>query len=435
MNLSLPSSLSVKDGHLFCGGADCVELAEKFGTPLYVTDEVHIVENFRRYEAALKQYTDKVQLLYAAKANENPVIMQTLAAEGAGADVFSLGEMQAALDSGMPAEKLLFNGSSKTEAALRAAIEKGIKISVDSVDELRQIDLITREMQKTVKIGFRCNPEIDVPTHPKIATGIKNSKFGIPAEMILDAYREALSMEFVEPVGMHCHIGSQILEVEPFGIACGVIMKVAAEITKLGVKLEFVDFGGGLGIPYHRGEEKDAAPTPEEYAAAVMPVFVAACEENGISPAFWVEPGRWMVGESTVLLTKVNSVKKVHKTFVNVDAGFNLLIRPAMYDSWHEVMVANKAEDEDTGVYTVTGPICETGDILAADRKLPTVVAGDLIAVLDAGAYGYAMSSQYNSHPRCAEVLVRDGQAELMRRAETYADIVRTVVIPSWHRK
>ena len=212
-------------------------------------------------------------------------------------------------------------------------------------------------------------------------------------------------------------------------------MKVAAEITKLGVKLEFVDFGGGLGIPYHRGEEKDAAPTPEEYAAAVMPVFVAACEENGISPAFWVEPGRWMVGESTVLLTKVNSVKKVHKTFVNVDAGFNLLIRPAMYDSWHEVMVANKAEDEDTGVYTVTGPICETGDILAADRKLPTVVAGDIIAVLDAGAYGYAMSSQYNSHPRCAEVLVRDGQAELMRRAETYADIVRTVMIPSWHRK
>ena len=435
MKLNLPTSLSIQNGHLFCGGADCVKLAEEFGTPLYVTDENHIIENFRRYEAALKKYTDNVQLLYAAKANENPVIMRTVAAEGAGADVFSLGEMRAALEAGMPAEKLLFNGSSKTEADLRAAIENGIKISVDSVDELRQIDAISKELKKQVKIGFRCNPEIDVPTHPKIATGIKNSKFGIPADMILDAYREALSMEYVVPVGMHCHIGSQILEVEPFGIACGVIMKVAAEITKLGVKLEFVDFGGGLGIPYHRGENADAAPTPEEYAAAVMPVFVEACKENGISPAFWVEPGRWMVGESTVLLTRVNSVKKVHKTFVNVDAGFNLLIRPAMYDSWHEVVVANKADSEDDGIYTVTGPICETGDILADDRKLPEVIAGDLIAVLDAGAYGYAMSSQYNSRPRCAEVLVNAGQAELMRRAETFEDMTRNVVIPSWHRK
>ncbi|HJJ32307.1 MAG TPA: diaminopimelate decarboxylase [Methanocorpusculum sp.] len=433
MSLSLPTSLTIKNGHLHCGGKDCVELIEQFGSPLYVTDEIHIIENYRRYEAALKKYTDNVQLLYAAKANENPVILQTLAKEGAGSDLFSLGEMRTALEAGMPAEKLLYNGSSKTEDDLKAAITNNIRISVDSIDELRQIDKISKELKKQVKIGFRVNPEIEVPTHPKIATGIKNSKFGIPADMILDAYKEALSMEYVIPVGMHCHIGSQILEVEPFAIACGVIMKVASEITKLGVKLEFVDFGGGLGIPYHRGEEKDAAPTPEEYAAAVMPVFVNACKENNINPAFWVEPGRWMVGESTILLTKVNSVKKVHKTFVNVDAGFNILIRPAMYDSWHEVMVANKADESDAGIYTVTGPICETGDILAADRKLPKVTAGDIIAVLDAGAYGYAMSSQYNSRPRCAEVLVNNGKAELMRRAETYEDMIASVIKPSWH--
>ncbi|MDO5843686.1 MAG: diaminopimelate decarboxylase [Methanocorpusculum sp.] len=433
--MNLPDSLSIKNGHLFCGSADCVGLAEKFGTPLYVTNENHIVENFKRYEAVLKKYTDKVQVLYAAKANENPVLIQTLAREGAGADVFSLGEMKAALDGGMPPEKLLFNGSSKTPEDLRSAIEAGIKISVDSVDELRQIDEITKEMKKTVKIGFRVNPEINVPTHPKIATGIKNSKFGIPAEMIIDSYREALAMEYVIPVGMHCHIGSQILEVEPFAIACGVIMNVAAEITKLGVKLEFVDFGGGLGIPYRRGKNADNAPTPEDYAAAVMPVFVEGCRKAGISPAFWVEPGRWMVGESTILLTKVNSVKKVHKTFVNVDAGFNILIRPAMYDSYHEVIVANKADAKDAGVYTVTGPICETGDILAEDRELPEVAAGDVIAVLDAGAYGYSMSSQYNSRPRCAEVLVNGDKVELMRRAETYEDLTRAVVYPSWHRK
>ena len=434
---ALPASFSVQNGHLFCGGADCVALAEQFGTPLYVTNENHVAGNFRRFEAALKQYTPAVQLLYAAKANENPVIMQTLAKEGAGADVFSLGELRAALEAGMAPEKLMFNGSSKTEADLRAAITHGIKISVDSVDELRQIDALTKELKTPVKIGFRVNPEINVPTHPKIATGIKNSKFGIPAEMILDAYREALSMEYVTPVGMHCHIGSQILEVEPFAIACKVIMDVAAKITKLGVKLEFVDFGGGLGIPYHRFEEKDAAPTPEEYAAVVMPVFLEGCKKAGIAPAFWVEPGRWMVGESTVLLTRVNSVKKVHKTFVNVDAGFNILIRPAMYDSFHEVMLANRAGEapvEDRR-FTVTGPICETGDILASERLLPEPKAGDLVAVLDAGAYGYAMSSQYNSRPRCAEVLVNGGDAELMRSAETFEDMTKNVVIPSWHRK
>ena len=432
--MNLPSSLEIKEGHLFCGGADCVTLAEKFGTPLYVTDEVHIKENFRRYEAALKQYTPNVQLLYAAKANENPVILKSLAEEGAGADVFSAGELREAMDAGISPDKLLFNGSSKTEEDLRTAVKLGIKISVDSLDELRQLDAITKELKKTAKIGFRVNPEIEVPTHPKIATGIRNSKFGIPAEMILDAYKEALSMKYIEPVGMHCHIGSQILETEPFRIACGVIMETAAAVTKAGVKLEFVDFGGGLGIPYHRKENPDKAPTPEEYAKAVMPVFVESCKKTGISPAFWVEPGRWMVGESTVLLTKVNSVKHVHKTFVNVDAGFNLLIRPAMYDSWHEVVAANKADLADAGIYTVTGPICETGDIIAADRMLPEIEAKDIIAVLDAGAYGYAMSSQYNARPRCAEVLVNNGRAELMRRAETYEDMTAAVQYPSWHK-
>ncbi|HJJ36373.1 MAG TPA: diaminopimelate decarboxylase [Methanocorpusculum sp.] len=433
--MNLPSSLTIRDHHLCCGGADCVELAKKFGTPLYVTDEIHIKENYRRYEAALKKYTPNVQLLYAAKANENPIIIKTLADEGAGADAFSGGELREALEAGISPAKLLLNGSSKNEEDLRTAVKAGIKISVDSVDELKQLDAITKELKIKAKIGFRVNPEIDVPTHPKIATGIKNSKFGIPAEMIIDAYKLALQMEYIEPVGMHCHIGSQILETEPFRIACGVIMETAAKVTKLGVKLEFVDFGGGLGIPYHRKENPDKAPTPEEYAATVMPVFIEACRKNNISPAFWVEPGRWMVGESTILLTNVNSVKHVHKNFVNVDAGFNILIRPAMYDSFHEVMVANKADAADAETYTVTGPICETGDILAADRRLPEIVAKDLIAVLDAGAYGYAMSSQYNARPRCAEVLVNNGRAELMRRAETYEDMTIAVQTPSWHKK
>ncbi len=197
----------------------------------------------------------------------------------------------------------------------------------------------------------------------------------------------------------------------------------------------FVDLGGGLGIPYHRKENPDKAPTPEEYAATVMPVFVEACKKNNISPAFGIEPGVRMVGESPVLLTKVNSDEHVHKNFANVDVGFNILIPPAKYDSFHEVMVVNKADAADTETYTVTSPICETRDLIAADCRLPEIAAKDIVAVLDAGAYGYAMASEYNAHLRCAEVLVNNGRVELMRRVETYEDMTIAVMTPSWHKK
>ncbi|NYT06121.1 MAG: diaminopimelate decarboxylase, partial [Methanomicrobiales archaeon] len=308
--------------------------------------------------------------------------------------------------------------------------EKGVRVSVDSLDELRQLNAAAAAAGRTVEIAFRVNPALEVPTHPKIATGLKTSKFGIPAGQILDAYREARACSHVRPVGMHCHIGSQILEVEPFARAAGVMVEVAREVTDLGIDLQFLDIGGGLGIPYHR--TSDPVPTPEDYAAAVMPVFLEGIERCGISPALWVEPGRYLVGDSTVLLTRVNSVKQSHKTFVNVDAGFNLLARPVMYDAWHEVLVANRAGEPPAGEYTVTGPICETGDILAADRMLPAVAAGDIIAVLDAGAYGFSMSSQYNSRPRCPEVLLHGKDAALMRRGETIEDLTAPMQLPPW---
>jgi diaminopimelate decarboxylase len=210
------------------------------------------------------------------------------------------------------------------------------------------------------------------------------------------------------------------------------MVRIAKELNEMGVKLEFVDLGGGLGIPYHH--DTDPAPTPEDYAAEVVPVFKAGIEACGITPELWVEPGRSVVADSTVLLTRVNSTKSAHKRFANVDAGFNLLIRPAMYDAYHEVIVANKAAVPLTTEYTVTGPICETGDILAPDRKLPPVEAGDIIAVLDAGAYGFSMSSQYNSRPRCPEVLIRGARAGLMRRGETVHDITVTMEHPPWQR-
>jgi len=429
----LPPHLSIRDGHLFIGEHDTVDLAGRFGTPLYVTDENRIRENYRRLADALSARYPKVQVLYAAKANGNLAILRILAGMGAGADVFSAGELDLALQAGMRPEVLLFNGSSKSPRDLALAVATDVRVSVDSLDELSQLNAAAASAGKTVEIAFRVNPAIEVPTHPKIATGLATSKFGIPAGQVLDAYREALACSNVRPVGIHCHIGSQILEVEPFARETAVLIDLARDLADIGVPLEFIDIGGGLGVPYRRGI--DRAPTPEEYADAVMPVFTAGVKELGIEPALWVEPGRSLVGDSTILLTRVNSVKEAHRTFANVDAGFNLLARPAMYDSYHEVVAANRADSPAEREYTIAGPICETGDLLAKDRKLPALSAGDLIAVLDAGAYGFAMSSQYNGRPRCPEALVRDGDVALMRRAETIDDLITTMTTPAWQEE
>lgn len=431
--MRLPSHLSIRNGHLFIGQHDTVELAEEYGTPCFVSDEERIKQNFLSYNSALREHYGDVQLLYAAKANGNLSVMRVLAKLGAGADVFSSGELHLALLAGMPPEKLLFNGSSKTREDLELAVEKGVRISVDSLDELRQLSEVAKSRNKEIEISFRINPALEVPTHPKIATGLATSKFGIPAEQIIDAYKAAIGSDNVTPVGMHCHIGSQILDVVPFAQAAEVMVELAGKITELGVKLKFIDLGGGLGIPYNR--ENDRMPTPAEYANAVMPIFVKGIEKLGIRPELWVEPGRYLLGDSTVLLTRVNSVKKPHKNFVNVDAGFNLLLRPAMYDSYHEIIVANKADEKPDEVYTVTGPICESGDIIASDRRLPLVVDNDLIAVLDTGAYGYAMSSQYNSRPRCSEVMVKGEKSALMRRKESIIDIINTMQKLPWHEE
>jgi diaminopimelate decarboxylase len=430
--VKLPHHLTIQNSHLHINGQDCIDIAQQYGTPLYVTSEDRIVEQYQSYTTALSAWYPKVQVLFAAKANGNLAVMRALAREGAGADVFSSGELHLALDAGMAPEKLLFNGSSKTPDDLKLAVEKGVRVSVDSLDELHQLDAVARAAGKKVKIGFRVNPALDVPTHPKIATGLATSKFGIPHNEIPAAYREALSCSNIQPVGIHCHIGSQILDIEPFVRAAEVMVRIAQELTGMGVKLEFIDLGGGLGIPYHH--DTDPAPTPEDYAKKVLPVFKAGVEACGITPELWVEPGRSLVADSTVLLTRVNSTKSAHKKFANVDAGFNLLIRPAMYDAYHEVIVANKADAPLTMEYTVTGPICETGDIVAADRRLPHLAAGDIIAVLDAGAYGFAMSSQYNCRPRCPEVLVQGPRVSLMRRGETVGDITAPMQCPPWQR-
>jgi diaminopimelate decarboxylase len=428
--MNLPPHLSVRDNHLHIRNHDTNSLAREYGTPLYVTDEERICEKYRQYEQALSSWYGNTRVLYAAKANGNLSVIRALAGLGAGADVFSAGELELALEAGMKPGDLLFNGSSKNPSDLTLAVAKEVCVSVDSLDELHQLDATAKAAGKTARISFRVNPALHIPTHPKIATGIATSKFGIACDQIIATYQEALACSNVLPVGVHCHIGSQILDIEPFVQAAEVMGTITKNLTDIDVSLEFVDLGGGLGIPYHH--DSDPAPTPEDYASAVMPVFLDAIARAGISPALWVEPGRYLVADSTVLLTRVNSVKSAHKNFVNVDAGFNLLVRPVMYDSYHEVLVANKASAPGEKTYSVAGPICETGDILAHDRILPEIRPGDLIAVLDAGAYGFAMSSQYNSRPRCAEVLVRGAEKTLMRRAETMGDVKCPMVLPPW---
>ncbi|MDO9517563.1 MAG: diaminopimelate decarboxylase, partial [Methanosarcinaceae archaeon] len=383
---TIKNHLQIENSHLTIGGVDSVELIEQYGSPLYVTNEERLRANYRRYKDAFPD----ADLYYAAKANANFTILRIMADEGAGADVFSDGELYMALLAGIPKEKVLFNGNSKSDRELLMAVKTGVRVTLDSLDELRTLSKIAKDEGAVVDISFRVNPDVSPDTHPKISTGLKTSKFGVPHEEVVRAYKEALDLPGVNPVGIHCHIGSQILDITPFAEAMTKMMDLVEQVTRLGAKLEFVDVGSGLGIPYEKGIE---VPTPQDLANLILPIFNERCKAEGISPKLVLEPGRYIAGDSTVLLTTVNTMKEAAKKFVGVDAGFNLMIRPAMYDSYQHVVVANKADAPVKDIYSIAGPICETGDILAHDRELPTIEKGDIIAILDAGAYGFSMSS------------------------------------------
>ena len=422
--MSKANHIGIQNHHLTIGGVDTVSLAHEYGTPLYVIDEKRIRENFRTFKSAFPD----ADIYFAAKANWNLSVLRILASEGAGADVFSDGELYAALLAGIPQEKILFNGNSKTVYELQMAIDSGVRVSVDSMDELHTLSDLAIKAGKVVDIAFRVNPDVSPDTHPKIATGLASSKFGIGYKDVLKAYEEAKELAGVNPVGIHCHIGSQITDVSPFGEAVERMMDIAEQITRLGITLEFVDMGGGLGIPY----QKDVAtPTPHDLADTILPIFRRRSEDIGISPRLVLEPGRYIVGDTSILLAGVTTVKRSARNFVGVDAGLNLLIRPAMYDAYHEVAVANKADSAGAETYDIVGPICESGDIIARDRKLPRIEPGDVIAVFDVGAYGFSMSSQYNGRCRCTEIMVSDGSVDVIREQEHYGDLIAKQKIPA----
>jgi len=413
-----------KNGVLYIEDVCSTDLVESLGTPLYVTSRKKLEKNIEAYKKAFP----KAKILYAVKANNNLTIMKIIAQHEFGADVFSDGELYMALLSGFKPEHILFNGNSKSDEEIQMGISTNVQFSIDSLDELYTISKLAKKMNKKVKIAFRVNPEISVKTHPKIATALKESKFGLPEDLALKAYKLAKDLEFIQPVGVHCHIGSQILDLAPFREALTKLGKIASELEKNGIELEFLDIGGGLGIDY----TGDGAPSPKDLADEILPVFDSIKSKLDSNIELWLEPGRSIVGDTTILLTKVNAVKSTVKKFVAVDAGFNLLIRPVLYGAYHRVEVANKMKDSKTCECTIVGPICEAGDILAENRILPEVRKGDILAIFDVGAYGFVMSSQYNGRRRCAEVLVSGKKWYIIRERETYQDLISKQILPAF---
>ena len=408
------------DNQMVIGGLTARELAERFGTPLYVTDEIALRENFRRIHEAFSNHMP-THIHYACKANTNVAILRILEREGSCIDAVSICEVESCLMAGFKPNKILFTGVSVSDEEMEALVGRGVTINIDSLSQLRRLSKIGTD----IPISIRVNPDVGAGHHEHVVTGGRRTKFGIPKGDLLKAYSEALDLGF-RPNGLHAHIGAGVQDVAPFVQVTEVLVSLAKELEdSLGLPLEFLDIGGGIGIPY-RPEEK--AMDVQLLAKEVTSRVKSGCSVKSIA----IEPGRYIVADTTVLITKVVDVKETpEKRFVGVDAGFNTLIRPSFYGSYHHVAVANKFGMPGEVTYDVVGPICESGDFLAKDRLLPKVAEGDIIAVYDAGAYGFAMSSQYNSRPRCAEVLVKEGSASIIRDRESLEDVLRHQRMPS----
>jgi diaminopimelate decarboxylase len=422
----LREPLEERKGNLFFDGFSVKELAQKYDTPLYVISEKRIRDNYDRLYTALINNYKYVRIYYAAKANTNLAVLRILQSQGAYLDTVSPGEVFMALSSGFTPDRILFTGTSVRNDELKMLADANITINVDSQSELDRLLKISVPQILSVRV----NPEIGAGHHSHCITAGSESKFGLWEEETIQAFAIAQRAR-VERFGIHMHIGSGILDVEPYVLAVEKLLKIAKRVhDEVGIDFEFIDIGGGIGVPY-KPEDKELDLT--EFSSKVVGLFKSKVKEYGLGkPFLCVEPGRYLVCDASILLTTVNTVKVTPaKKFVGVDAGFNTLLRPTMYGSYHPILVANKLGLADKETYDVVGPICESGDALAKDRKLPLVEEGDLLAVLNAGAYGFSMSSQYNSRPRAAEVLIRQGKAVLVREREQLKDLISSQRVAS----
>lgn len=398
---------------MFFDGCSVKELAQKYDTPLYVVSEKRIRDNYNRIHDAIIRNYKYARVYYAAKANSNLAVLKVLQSQGAYLDAVSPGEVLMGLISGYTQDRIMFTGTSVRNDELRVLADANVTINVDSQSELDRLLKIAVPPVLSVRI----NPEIGAGHHSHCVTAGPDSKFGLIEEDALKAYATARKAR-VERFGIHMHIGSGILDVEPYVLAVEKLLNTAKRVhDEVGIEFEFIDIGGGFGVPY-KPEDHDFDLA--EFASKVVVPFKGKVAEYGLGePFLCIEPGRYLVCDASVLLTTVNTIKTTpSKKFVGVDSGFNTLVRPTMYGSYHPILVANKLAAADKETYDVVGPICESGDALAKDRALPLVEEGDLLAVLNAGAYGFSMSSQYNARPRAAEVMIRQGKSVLIRERE-----------------
>jgi len=401
-------------GAVYCDGLSLAELATRFGTPLYTYDAGAIAARYREVEDAFHDYPHRVH--YALKANSTLGIARLLRSLGAAADANSVGEIDVALRAGFTPAEIVFTGVGKTDAELERAISLGLRsINAESEGEIERIDAIATARGVKARVAVRVNPDIDAKSHPHISTGLKSNKFGVA---IADAREMCLRMRGragVQIVGLHSHVGSQITQLEPLRRAAAALVALAAGLRVAGVAVEHLDIGGGLGIAY----EGQRVPTAAEYAASVLPIV----RESGLN--LILEPGRFLVAQAGMLLTRVVDIKPQAggKLFVIVDAGMTELMRPMLYGAYHRIEHA-LAVDRPAAICDIVGPICETTDTLGKDRSLPRPEVADLLVVFDAGAYGAVMASNYNRRPMPAEVLVKDGEATVIRRRQTFDDLI-----------
>jgi diaminopimelate decarboxylase len=423
MNFNLKTN---EKGNLSIGGADALELAKNYGTPLYVIDEERIIENYQRLYSAFSDKYTNFKIYYACKANTNLSVMRILKDEGSNIDAVSPGEIYTALLVGFKPEKILYTGNNVTNEELEFALSSGVRINLDSISQLERLSKLPDSDGK--EISFRVNPRVGAGHHDHCITGGDLSKFGIMEEEAVNAYQKAVDLGF-KPVGIHAHIGSGILDPEPFKLAVHTLMDVAGRVYReVEVEFEFVDFGGGIGIPY---EPHESILNLEMFSQEIVDLFKEKLYEYNMgNPIMCLEPGRYILGDASYLLTKVNTIKQSYRKFVGVDAGFNTLLRPTMYGSYHHIVLASQPNAKPTQTMDIAGNICESGDLFARDRPMPDIMEGNLLAILNAGAYGFSMSSQYNSRPRAAEVLVQRGRAEVIRERETFTDLFSKQNVP-----
>lgn len=410
----MDSFFSYRGGELFAEEVSIRSLAERHGTPLYVYSRNHLRRRYRELTEAMAEVNPLV--CYSAKANTNGAILRTFIDLGSGVDIVSGGELYRALRAGADPKKIVFAGVGKTRAEIEYALRTGILFfTVESEPEARRISDCAVALNCTGRIAFRVNPDVDPKTHRYVSTGKKENKFGLDIARCLDAYRTAEKLPNLEISGLHLHIGSQLLSAEPYGQALAKVRELCVELRQRHSTFRYLDIGGGLGIQYRPDHER---MDPAVFARQVLPTLKAL----GLQVV--LEPGRCLVGNAGILVCQVQYVKdNPLKKFVVVDAGMNDLIRPSLYEAYHEIVPVRETAGPIHG--DLVGPICESGDFLALDRDLPAVGEGDLLAVLSAGAYGFSMASSYNSRPRPAEILVDGAQSLVVRSRETWEDLVQ----------